>query len=87
MIAVKWLSLGGVRGVMVIVVGNGHATRVQILDEIDCISHSTNTLGTGMNPIILQVQSTNPNPNYTVNIETYNVGTLKTDVGWGCRIH
>ena len=29
------------------------ATRVQILDQIDCISHSTNTLGKGMNPIIL----------------------------------
>ena len=28
-------------------------TRVQILDETDCISHSTNTLGNGMNPIIL----------------------------------
>ena len=28
-------------------------TRVQILDEIDCISHSTNTLGKGMNLIIL----------------------------------
>ena len=28
-------------------------TRVQILDEIDCISHCTNTLGKGMNPIIL----------------------------------
>ena len=28
------------------------ATRVQILDEADCISHSTNTLGKGMNPII-----------------------------------
>ena len=39
---------------MVIVVGNGHGdTRVQILDETDCISHSTNTLGKGMNPIIL----------------------------------
>ena len=25
----------------------------QILDETDCISHSTNTLGKGMNPIIL----------------------------------
>ena len=36
------------RGVVVIVVGNG-----QILDETDCISHSTNTLGEGMNPIIL----------------------------------
>ena len=29
------------------------ATRVEILDETDCISHSTNTLGKGMNPIIL----------------------------------
>ena len=28
------------------------ATRVQILDETDCISHSTNTLGKGINPII-----------------------------------
>ena len=29
------------------------AIRVQILDETDCISYSTNTLGKGMNPIIL----------------------------------
>ena len=29
------------------------ATRVQIMDETDCISHSTNTLEEGMNPIIL----------------------------------
>ena len=29
------------------------ATRVQILDLTDCISHSTNTLGKGMSPIIL----------------------------------
>ena len=28
-------------------------TRVQIRDETDCISHCTNTLGKGMNPIIL----------------------------------
>ena len=28
------------------------ATRVQMLDETDCISHSTNTPGKGMNPII-----------------------------------
>ena len=28
-------------------------TRVQILDETDCISHSTNTLVKGMNLIIL----------------------------------
>ena len=26
---------------------------IQILDETDCILHSTNTLGKGMNPIIL----------------------------------
>ena len=41
------------RGVMVIVVGNGHGDTSSILDETDCISHSTNTLGKGMNPIIL----------------------------------
>ena len=29
------------------------ATRFQILDETDCISLITNTLGKGMNPIIL----------------------------------
>ena len=29
------------------------AKRVQILAETECISHSTNTLGKGMNPIIL----------------------------------
>ena len=29
------------------------ATQVQILDETDCISHSTNNLGKGMNPAIL----------------------------------
>ena len=28
-------------------------TRVQILDETHCISHTTNNLGKGMNPIIL----------------------------------
>ena len=27
-------------------------TRVQIMDETDCISHGTNTLGKGMNSII-----------------------------------
>ena len=29
------------------------ASRVQILDLTDCISHRTNTLGKGMNPNIL----------------------------------
>ena len=38
---------------MVIVVEMDTATRVQILDETDSISHSTNTLGKGMNPVIL----------------------------------
>ena len=28
-------------------------TRVQILDETDCISHCSNTLGKGMNPVNL----------------------------------
>ena len=47
------IHLGGARGVMVIVAGMDTVTRVQILDETDCISHSTNTLGKGMNSIIL----------------------------------
>ena len=38
---------------MVIVVGNGHGDTNSNLDETDSISHSTNTLGKGMNPIIL----------------------------------
>ena len=45
---------GGARGVMVIVVGQmDTATQVQILDETDCISHRTNSLGEDMNPVIL----------------------------------
>ena len=44
---------GGARGIMVIVVGNGHSDPSSNLDETDCISHSTKTLGKGMNPIIL----------------------------------
>ncbi len=38
---------GDARGVMVIVAGYGHG------DLTDCISHSTNTLGKGMNLTIL----------------------------------
>ena len=38
---------------MVIVLEIDKAARVQILDEADCISHNTNTLGKGMKPIIL----------------------------------
>ena len=44
---------GGTRCVMVIVVGKGHGARIQIVDEADYISHSTNALRKGMNPIIL----------------------------------
>ena len=43
---------GGARGVMVIVLGNGHGDTSSNPGR-DCISHSTNTLGKGMNPIIL----------------------------------
>ena len=39
---------------MVIVVGIGHGDTSSIRDETDSISHSTNTLGKGMNPIILR---------------------------------
>ena len=38
---------------MVIIVGNEHADTSSNLDETDCISHSTNTLGKGMNQIVL----------------------------------
>ena len=38
---------------MVIIEEMDTAMRVQTLDEADCISHSTNTLGKGINPIIL----------------------------------
>ena len=43
----------GARGVIDIVVGSGHGDTSSNLDETDCISHCTNTLGKGMNPIIL----------------------------------
>ena len=45
--------IGGVRGVMVIDVGNGHGDTCSILDETDCILHRTNTFRKCMNPIIL----------------------------------
>ena len=38
---------------MVTVVGNGRGDTSSNLDETDCISHNTNILGKGMNPIIL----------------------------------
>ena len=43
--------MGGASGVMVIVAGTGHGDTDK--SWTDCISHSTNTLGKGMNPIIL----------------------------------
>ena len=43
----------GACGVMVIVVGNGHGDTSSNPGQTDCISHSTNTLLKGMNPIIL----------------------------------
>ena len=46
------ISQAGARDVMVIVVGNGHGD-MSSNPETDCISHSINTPGKGMNPIIL----------------------------------
>ena len=40
------------RGIIVIVIGNGHGDTSSILDETDCISHSTNTPGKDMNQIL-----------------------------------
>ena len=44
---------GGARGVMVIVTGYGYGDTSSIPGQVSCISHSSNTLGKGMNPIIL----------------------------------
>ena len=38
---------------MLIVVGNGHSATSSNLEETDYISHNTNTIKKGMNPIIL----------------------------------
>ena len=38
---------------VVIIIGNGHKKQVQMLDLAVYLSHSSNTLGKGMNPIIL----------------------------------
>ena len=51
-LALKTYNYGGAHGVMVIVVGNGLGD-TSSNPRRDCISHSTNTLGKGMNPIIL----------------------------------
>ena len=40
-------------GWVLLYINHCRLTRVQTLDEADHISHSTNTLGKGMNPIIL----------------------------------
>ena len=47
------ISKGGACSVMITVVGNGHSNTSSNPDEANSIYHSTNTLGKGMNPIIL----------------------------------
>ena len=47
------IILGGARGVTVIVIRSGPATRVQIMDDSVYILHCTNTLGKGRNSTIL----------------------------------
>ena len=44
---------GGARGVMVIVTGYGNGNTSSIPGQDWLYSHSTNTIGKGMNPIIL----------------------------------
>ena len=51
---VQWLKLSVI--VMIVLLSSKEmdtVTRLQFLDETDCISHSANTLGKGMNQIIL----------------------------------
>ena len=47
------ITITSARAAMVIVVANRHCDSSSNLDETDCISHCTNTLGKGINPIIL----------------------------------
>ena len=47
------LYLGGIRDIMVTIVGNGHGDMSSNPGQDCCISHITNTLGKGMNPTIL----------------------------------
>ena len=47
------MNIRGARDVMVSIVGNGQATRVQTLNDFDWISQNTYRLGMGMNPLIL----------------------------------
>ena len=44
---------GGACGVRVIIIGNGHSNQSSNPRWGSCISHGTNTLGKGINPIIL----------------------------------
>ena len=53
-IVVYTYTRGDARDVIDIVIGNGHSNKSSILDKAVCISHSTNTLGKGMNPTILR---------------------------------
>ena len=46
--------LGGARGVMIIIIGNGHGdTKFKSWTRLIAFHIGTNTLGKGMNPIIL----------------------------------
>ena len=47
------------------------ATRVQILDETDCILHNTNTLGKVMNPIILTLVGTSFQNSFKIRSREY----------------
>ena len=48
-------NIRGAHGVTVVVEGVASATRVHILDKVNCILHSANTLGKGISPTILQL--------------------------------
>ena len=65
---------------------NDIGTRVQILDEPDYISHSTNTLGKGMNPIILPpaIIGFIPSPRVLVLCEMQSVSSR---MNLCCRVH
>ena len=46
-------------GAMVIIVGNGYGDVSSNLDDANCISYNTNTIGKGMNLIILPLLKIN----------------------------
>ena len=48
-----YVHIGGIHGVMVTVIGNGHSNQVQILDKAVYILQRTNTFTKKINPTIL----------------------------------